>query len=310
MARFLVTGGAGFIGSNVVTSLLQGGHDVRVLDNFLTGKRENLADVLDQITLIEGDLRDPVCVNQATEQIEYILHIGALPSVPRSVAEPLLSHDINVNGTLYLLEAARQHGVKRLVFSSSSSVYGDTPTLPKHEAMPMAPLSPYAAQKAAGELYCRVYSTIYGLETVCLRYFNVFGPRQDPQSQYAAVIPKFITAFQTGNQPTIYGNGEQSRDFTYVENVVVANIAATTAPEAAGKTFNVACGSRLTVNEIARKISTLLGTENTPVYAPARPGDVKHSLADISQAQHLLQYSPLIDIDTGLQKTIAWFSNR
>lgn len=310
MAEYLVTGGAGFIGSNVVCKLLELGHHVRVLDNFLTGKRENLAEVIGDITLIEGDLRDLETVKQASTGIDYTLHIAALPSVPRSVADPLQSHDINVDGTLHVLEAARQQGVKRVVFSSSSSVYGNTPTLPKHEDMPVSPLSPYAAHKAAGELYCRVYSNIYRLETVCLRYFNVFGARQDPKSQYAAVVPRFITAFQTGSQPTIYGDGEQSRDFTYIENVIAANISASTAPDVAGEVINVACGSRITVNELALRIGALLGKEVSPEYTPPRQGDVKHSLADVSKAQRLLKYANLIDIDTGLQKTIEWFADR
>ncbi len=309
MAKYLVTGGAGFIGSNVVCKLLQLGHQVRVLDNFVTGKRENLADVIDDIRLIEGDLRDIETVREAVEGVDYILHIAALPSVPRSVADPLLTHDMNVDGTLHVLETARQQGVKRVVFSSSSSVYGNTPTLPKHEDMPLSPLSPYAAHKAAGELYCSVYSNIYGLETVCLRYFNIFGPRQDPKSQYAAVVPKFISAFQTGGQPTIYGDGEQSRDFTYVDNVVTANITASTAPEAVGEVINVACGSRISINELARKIGALLGKTVNPTYDPPRAGDVKHSLADISKAQRLLDYSNLIDIDSGIQKTIEVFTS-
>ena len=309
MARYLVTGGAGFIGSNIVHALLALNHDVKVLDNFLTGKRENLAPVRDQITLIEGDLRDLATVTQACEAVDYVLHLGALPSVPRSVADPLLSHEINVTGTLNVLEAARQQRVKRVVFSSSSSVYGDTPTLSKQEAMPVRPLSPYAAHKAAGEFYCRVYDTIYHLETVCLRYFNVFGPRQDPLSQYAAVIPKFITAFRTGNQPIIYGDGEQSRDFTYIENVVAANLAAAVAPKAAGETINIACGLRITVNELARKIGALLGKDVRPHYEAGRAGDVKHSLADIGKAAQLLNYANLVDIDAGLQKTVTWFLN-
>jgi len=309
MARYLVTGGAGFIGSNVVYHLLELKHEVKVLDNFLTGKRENLAPVLDQITLIEGDLRNFATVLQACHAIDYVLHIAALPSVPRSVADPMLSHNINVTGTLYVLEAARQQNVKRVVLSSSSSVYGDTPTLPKQEDMPVRPLSPYAAHKAAGEFYSRIYATIYHLETVCLRYFNVFGPRQDPLSQYAAVIPKFISALQAGGQPTIYGDGEQSRDFTYIDNVVAANIAAATAPHAAGEIINIACGVRITINELAHKIGTLLGKNVQPQYVPARPGDVKHSLADISKAERLLNYSNRVDIDAGLPKTVDWFVN-
>ncbi len=307
MATYLVTGGAGFIGSNIVWKLVELGHDVRVLDNFLTGNRENLSAILDKIALIEGDIRDVEAVQQASRNVDYVLHIAALPSVPRSVANPLLSHEINITGTLNVLEAGRQQKVKRVVISSSSSVYGNAPVLPKHEAMPLSPLSPYAAHKASGELYCRVYANIYRLETVCLRYFNVFGPRQDPKSQYAAVIPKFVTALQTGGQPTIFGDGKQSRDFTYVDNVVAANIAAATASDASGEVINIACGSRITVNELALRIGKTLGKKVAPQYDPPRVGDVKHSLADISKAQKLLNYSTLVDIDTGLQKTIDTF---
>ncbi len=307
MPTYLVTGGAGFIGSNIVWKLVELGHDVRVLDNFLTGNRENLSEILDKIALIESDIRDFEAVQQASRNVDYVLHIAALPSVPRSVANPLLSHEINITGTLNVLEAGRQQKVKRVVFSSSSSVYGNAPVLPKHEAMPLSPLSPYAAHKASGELYCRVYANIYRLETVCLRYFNVFGPRQDPKSQYAAVIPKFVTALQTGGQPTIFGDGEQSRDFTYVDNVVAANIAAATASDASGEVINIACGSRITVNELALRIGKTLGKKVAPQYDPPRVGDVKHSLADISKAQKLLNYSTLVDIDTGLQKTIDTF---
>ncbi len=309
MAHYLVTGGAGFIGSNVIRKLLEQGHQVRVLDNFLTGKRENLTGVSNDIDLIEGDLRDFDTVKMAVKTCDYVLHIGALPSVPRSVEDPLRSHDININGTVYVLEAARQEGVKRVVFSSSSSVYGDTPTLPKQEDMPLRPLSPYATNKATGEMYCGVYYRIFQLETVCLRYFNVFGPRQDPASQYSAVIPKFIAAFQAGEQPTIHGDGEQSRDFTFVDNVVFANIAASTAPNAAGEVINIACGSRISVNELAQRIGALLGKEVNPQYSPARAGDVKHSLADITKAQNLLGYSNMIDIRDGLDKTIEWFTH-
>ena len=307
MANYLVTGGAGFIGSNVARKLLELRHQVRVLDNFLTGKRENLADIRGDIDLIEGDLRNFEAVRQAAQGVEYILHLGALPSVPRSVADPLLSHDINITGTLHVLEAARQQGVKRVVFSSSSSIYGDTPTLPKREDMPLNPLSPYAAHKAAGELYCRVYQNMFRVETVCLRYFNVFGLRQDPASQYAAVIPRFITALRSGGQPTIYGDGEQSRDFTHIDNVVTANIAASTAPDAAGEVINIACGERVTINELARRIGALLGKEAAPQYLPARAGDVKHSLADISKARRLLNYADTVNLDTGLRRTVEWF---
>lgn len=307
MANYLVTGGAGFIGSNVARKLLELRHQVRVLDNFLTGKRENLAEIRGDIDLIEGDLRNFEAVRQAAQGVDYILHLGALPSVPRSVADPLLSNDININGTLHVLEAARQQGVKRVVFSSSSSIYGDTPTLPKREDMPLNPLSPYAAHKAAGELYCRVYQNMFRVETVCLRYFNVFGLRQDPASQYAAVIPRFITALRSGGQPTIYGDGEQSRDFTYIENVVAANIAASTAPDVAGEVINIACGERVTINELARRIGALLGKEAAPQYLPARAGDVKHSLADISKARRLLNYADTVNLDAGLRRTVEWF---
>ena len=309
MTTYLVTGGAGFIGSNITRKLLETGQTVRVFDNFLTGKRANLAEIAADITLIEGDLRDFDAVQQACRGVDYVLHLGALPSVPRSVADPLLTNAININGTLNVLEAARLQRVKRVVFSSSSSVYGDTPILPKREDLPLNPLSPYACHKAAGELYCRVYNNMYKLETVCLRYFNVFGPRQDPQSQYAAVIPKFIAALQAGGQPLIYGDGEQSRDFTYVENVIFANLAAATAPKAAGEVINVACGVRITVNELAHRIGSALGKTVHPQYEPARAGDVKHSLADISKAQQLLDYTDFVNIETGLQKTIAWFTN-
>ena len=308
MAHYLVTGGGGFIGSNVVHKLLEQGHQVRVLDNFLTGKRENLADVEQDIHLLEGDFRDFDTVTKAVHTIDYILHIGALPSVPRSVADPILSNNININGTLNLLEGARHAGVQRVVFSSSSSVYGDTPTLPKQEDMPINPLSPYATHKATGEMYCRVYNNIYNLETVCLRYFNVFGQKQDPNSQYAAVIPNFIKALEHGGQPTIHGDGEQSRDFTFIENVIKANISASTAPEAAGRVMNIACGSRITINELAQKIAALLGKELKPNYVESRVGDVKHSLADITRAQTYLNYSDLVDVDCGLQKTVAWFT--
>ena len=308
MAHYLVTGGGGFIGSNVVHTLLTQGHQVRVLENFLTGKRENLADIMQDIDLLEGDFRDMETVETAVKSIDYILHFGALPSVPRSVADPILSNNININGTLNILEAARHAGVKRVVFSSSSSVYGDTPTLPKQEDMPINPLSPYAGHKATGEMYCRMYHNIYKLETVCLRYFNVFGPHQDPNSQYAAVIPNFVKALESGGQPTIHGDGEQSRDFTFIDNVIKANISASTAPKVAGQVINIACGSRITINQLAQKIANLLGKELKPNYVDSRTGDVKHSLADISKAQSLLDYRDLVDVDSGLAQTVAWFT--
>ncbi|PID56013.1 LPS biosynthesis protein WbpP [candidate division KSB3 bacterium] len=310
MAQYLVTGGGGFIGSNVVRALLARGDQVRVLENFLTGKRENLTDLLADIDLLEGDLRDLDTVEDAVRGVDYVLHIGALPSVPRSIADPLLSHAINITGTLHVLEASRRAGVQRVVFSSSSSVYGNTPILPKQEDMPVNPLSPYAGHKAAGEVYCRVYQQIYGLETVCLRYFNVFGPRQDPDSAYAAVIPNFIKTLEQGEQPVIHGDGLQSRDFTFIGNVVQANISAAVTPEAAGQVMNIACGDRMTIACLAQKIADLLGKELRPRYTASRAGDVKHSLADISRAQRLLDYRDLVDVDSGLEQTVAWFTGR
>lgn len=307
MVQCLVTGGAGFIGSHLVEALLKLGYQVRVLDNFITGKRENLSQVLSQIHLMEGDLRDFETVKKVSEGVEFIFHVGALPSVPRSVQDPITSNEINIQGTLNVLEAARQLEVKRVIFSSSSSVYGDSVILPKREDILSLPLSPYAITKLAGEYYCRVYYKIYGLETVCLRYFNVFGPKQDPNSQYAAAIPKFIMALLIDTSPTIYGDGEQSRDFTYVDNVVRANILAAKASDAAGKVFNIACGKQITLNELVKHLNTILAKKIEPVYAPSRAGDIRHSLADISQAQQILDFSPVIDFEEGLRRTTAWF---
>ncbi len=307
MIIYLVTGGAGFIGSHIVEELVRRRERVRVLDNFSTGRRENLAPFLEHVELVEGDLRDLSTVRRVAEGVDYILHQAALPSVPRSIADPLASNDSNVTGTLHLLIAARDAGVKRVVYASSSSVYGDNPTLPKREDMSPAPKSPYAVSKLAGEYYCRVFAQAYGLETVCLRYFNVFGPRQDPASQYAAVIPKFITALLRDEPPTIYGDGHQSRDFTYVSNVVRANLLAATAPDVSGRVFNVACGERYTVLDLVAVLTEILGTHITPVHTAPRPGDVRHSLADITAAREALGYRVEVNFHEGLRRTVAWY---
>lgn len=308
MATYLVTGGAGFIGSNIVTALVERGETVRVLDNFSTGHRANLAPVQDRIELLAGDLRDPEQVRRAVEGIDFVLHQAALPSVPRSIADPLTSHAVNATGTLTLLQAARQAGVKRLVQASSSSVYGDNPALPKQESMATRPLSPYAISKLAAEQYGRVFYQLYGFETVALRYFNVFGPRQDPGSQYAAVIPRFITALRRGEPPTIYGDGQQSRDFTFIANVVQANLRACTAPEAAGGVFNIACGERYSLLELMARLAEITGRPAEAHHTEPRPGDVPHSQADISLARSVLGYEPAVTLAVGLARTVDWLS--
>lgn len=305
---YLVTGGAGFIGSHIVETLVKKSEGVKVLDNFATGKRENLSPFLADIELVEGDLRNLDDVRKAVEGVEIVLHQGALPSVPKSVEDPLGSNESNITGTLNVLIASRDARVKRVVYAASSSAYGDSPTLPKEETMKPAPLSPYAIQKYVGELYCANFYHLYGLETVSLRYFNVFGPRQDPTSQYAAVIPKFITALAEGKPPTIYGDGEQSRDFTYVENVVQANLLAAEAEGVAGEMMNFACGERYTLNEILRHLQGMMKTQIEPVYTDPRPGDVKHSLADIRKSQRLLGYTPHVSLEEGLKRTVAFFT--
>lgn len=307
MTLYLVTGGAGFIGSHIVKELVRRGERVRVLDNFSTGRRENLAPFLEHIELVEGDLRDLPTVRRAVEGVDHVLHQAALASVPRSVADPLASNSANVTGTLNLLVAARDAGVRRVVYAASSSAYGDSPTLPKQEDMPTAPKSPYAVSKLAGEHYCRAFTEVYGLETVSLRYFNVFGPRQDPASQYAAVVPLFITAMLRGEPPTVHGDGLQSRDFTYVANVVHANLLATTAPGVAGRVFNVACGQRYTLLDLIASLDEIMGAHVTPVHTASRPGDVRHSLADVTAAQEALGYRAEVDFDEGLRRTVAWY---
>ena len=310
MAFYLVTGGAGFIGSNIVHFLIKKGERVRVLDNFLTGKKENLASIRDKIELIEGDIRNFEICLKATKGVDYVLHQAALPSVPRSVEDPLTTSEININGTLNILLASLKNKIKRVVYASSSSIYGDSPVLPKKEEMTPSPLSPYAITKLTGEYYCKVFYQIYGLETVILRYFNVFGPCQDPTSQYAAVIPKFIRAMLKGERPIIYGDGEQSRDFTYVENVVMANILSATKKEASGKVFNIATQKRITINELVKEINNILNTNIKPEYASPRPGDIKHSLADITAAKKILGYNPKVQFREGLEKTVNWFKNK
>ncbi len=313
--RYLVTGGAGFIGSNLVEALLAAGHTARVFDNFLTGKRENLRGFAERhpgaFELVEGDLRDLSAVRAAVEGADFVLHQGALPSVPRSVADPVLTNEINVTGTVNLLVAARDASVRRVVFAASSSAYGDTPELPKRESMTPNPKSPYAAQKLAGEHYMRIFHDVYGLETVALRYFNVFGPRQDPASTYAAVIPRFATAVTTGTAPVVYGDGLQTRDFTYIENVVQANLLACTAPrEACGKVFNIACGERVSLLDILEIVYGLAGRRVAPRFEPSRPGDVRDSLADISRAREILGYAPAVGFSDGLRRTFAHYAAR
>lgn len=309
---YLITGGAGFIGSNLAYALLAAGNTVRVFDNFLTGKRKNLAGLAEKygssFELVEGDLRDLGACRRAAEGVAYILHQGALPSVPRSVADPVLTNEINVGGTVNLLVAARDAGVRRVVFAASSSAYGDTPELPKRESMTPNPKSPYAAQKLAGEHYMRIFFEVYGLETVALRYFNVFGPRQDPKSMYAAVIPRFITSVLAGEGPTIYGDGGQTRDFTFIDNVIQANLAACSAlTSACGKVFNIACGERVSLLDILEIVYGLAGKRVTPRFEPARAGDVRDSLADISRAKELLGYDPKVPFPDGLSRTFDYF---
>jgi nucleoside-diphosphate-sugar epimerase len=302
--KALVTGGAGFIGSNLALALLARGHDVRLLDNFSTGHRANLEPL--DAEVVEGDLRSYERVAAAVGDVEVVFHQGALPSVPRSIQDPLTSTAVNVEGTLNVLLAARDAGVRRVVFASSSSVYGDAPGMPRRESQPLAPLAPYAVSKLAAEQYCMVANRVYGVETVALRYFNVFGERQDPLSGYAAVIPKFIRMMLDGQPPTIFGDGQASRDFTHVENVVEANLAAAAETAAAGRVMNIAVGSSHTLNELVSALQGLLDSELEPEYGPPRPGDVSESLADVSLARELLGYEPRVEFEEGLQRTIAW----
>lgn len=305
--KFLVTGGAGFIGSNIVEELLKRGYFVRVLDNFSTGKRENLRDFEKDIEIVEGDIRSYHTVNKAVKGVDIILHQAALPSVPRSIYDPITTNEVNVSGTLNVLEAARENNVKRIVYASSSSVYGDNPELPKHEGMMPNPLSPYAVSKLAGEKYCKVFGRLYNIETVILRYFNVFGPRQDPNSQYSAVIPKFIKLMMNDKRPTIYGDGTQSRDFTYVANVVEGNILAATKPIESGIVLNCACHGQVTLNELVAELNKLMNKNIEPIYAEPRPGDIKHSFADIDLIIKNLSYKNSVDFRKGLRQTIEYY---
>ena len=307
MQKFLVTGGTGFIGSNICRTLVSQGCFVRVIDNLLTGRMSNLADVIDGIEFIEADMGDREVALAAMKDIDVVLHQGALPSVPRSVDDPAASHRHCVDATFTLLLAARDSGIKRFVYAASSSAYGDTPTLPKIETMKPMPLSPYAVGKLVGEHYCSVFYKVFGLETISLRYFNVFGPYQDPTSQYAAAIPAFVTGILKDEPPTIYGDGEQSRDFTYIDNVVRANLLAARAEQTTGEVVNIACGRAVTVNEIIDMINASVGKNVKPVYTESRPGDVKHSLADITLAGKIIGFKPKVLFQEGLTRAIAWY---
>ena len=306
MANYLVTGGAGFIGSHLVEELVRRGERVRVVDSLITGKRQNLATV-PAVEFIEGDLAEPEVAKRAVKGMDYVLHQAAIPSVPRSVKDPITSNRANIDASLNVLVAARDAGVKRVIYAGSSSAYGDTPTLPKVETMPAAPLSPYALQKLVSEQYCQMFTNLYGLETVTIRYFNVFGPRQDPSSPYSGVISVFISALCDGRQPTIYGDGEQTRDFTYVANVVDGVLRACTATTANGEVINVATGGRISLNTLFHTLRQLLGRDVEPTYAETRPGDVKDSQADISKARRILGYEPSVSLEEGLEKTVAWY---
>ena len=304
--RILVTGGAGFIGSNIVKELIDRDQEVIVLDNFSTGKRENIFPFQSRknFKLLEGDLRSFHIVRAAVKGVDYILHQGALPSVPRSINDPITSNDVNILGTLNILEAAKEFNIKRVVYASSSSVYGNSPSLPKIETMPIAPLSPYALSKYTAERYCQIYNNIYGLETVCLRYFNVFGHNQDPTSQYSAVIPKFVKSIREGKRPVIYGDGTQSRDFTYVKNNVEANLLACKANSVAGEVFNIACGERFTLLDLVNQINSILCANVDPIFDNVRTGDVKHSLASIDKATNKLEFTVNTKFKEGLAKLI------
>ena len=307
MARCVVTGGGGFIGSHLVDALLKRGSEVVVIDNFSTGRRENLAPYAGQIALHEADLRDADAVHKACQGADYVLHQGALPSVPRSVADPLESNAVNVQGTLNVLLAARDAGVKRVVYAASSSAYGDADTDQKHEGLVPDPLSPYGVAKLTGEYYGKAFYHCYGLETVSLRYFNVFGPRQNPYSPYTGVLAIFIPKMLQGEHPVIFGDGTATRDFTYVQNTVEANLLALTAPEAPGESINLACGQRVSILQVVESINRILGTNFEPAFAPPREGDIQHSLADISKAERLLGYEPSVSFDEGLARTIEWY---
>jgi len=307
MAVYVVTGGGGFIGSHIVEELIRRGQTAKIIDNFSTGKRANVEPFKTRAEVIESDIADATNLRDVLSGVDYVIHQAAIPSVPKSMLDPVKSHHANVNGTLNLLLSARDAGVKRVVYASSSSLYGDSPTLPKHEGMMPKPLSPYGAQKLFAEMYCQVFTRAYGLETVSLRYFNVFGPRQDATSQYSGVLALFIPAVLQGRRPKIYGDGLQSRDFTYVQNVVEANLLACTVPGVGGEVFNVACGDRITVNSMLQQINKITGNDIAPIYAEPRAGDIKHSQADITRAKEHLGYEPVVTFEEGLARTIEWY---
>ena len=307
MARYVVTGGGGFIGSHIVEELVRRNETVTIIDNFSTGKHENVEPFEDDVEVIEADIAEAKNLTQFLKGADYVIHQAAIPSVPKSIIDPVKSHNANVNGTLRLLVASREAGVKRVVYASSSSLYGDSPTLPKHEGMTPNPLSPYGAQKLFGEMYCQVFTRAYGLETVALRYFNVFGPRQDATSQYSGVLALFIPAVLQDRRPTIHGDGLQSRDFTFVKNVVEANLLACKTPGVAGEVFNIACGDRITLNSMLQQINKITGKDVAPIYGDPRKGDIKHSQADITRAKERLGYQPKVSFEDGLRSTIEWY---
>ncbi|MFD1335310.1 SDR family oxidoreductase [Oceanobacillus iheyensis] len=307
MTKYLVTGGAGFVGSNIVRKLISNGESVRLLDNFSTGNKNNIADINDQVEIINGDFTNKAVVKEAMKGVDIILHQGAIPSVPKSIDNPILSNYANVNGTLTLLNAAVEEGVSRFVYAASSSAYGNNKRLPKQEDMIANPMSPYAVSKYTGELYCKVFYEIYGLETISLRYFNVFGPRQNPHSKYAAVIPAFIESIIQNQSPIIYGDGTQSRDFTYIDNVVSANLLAATAKNLKGEVVNIGTGTQIQLNDLVDRINNILGKNISAIHTKDRAGDVKHSLADIQRAKDIINYEPITTFDDGLIKTVEWF---
>jgi UDP-glucose 4-epimerase len=307
MAVYLVTGGAGFIGSNLVEELVRQGSQIRVIDNFATGKPENLTPFEGRIDFREVDIYDLKTLKEAVSGVDYVLHQAAIPSVPKSVIDPISSHNADLTGTLHVLWAAKEAGVKRLVYAASSSSYGDNPELPKREDMPSRAISPYGLMKYVGEEYCRLFTQLYGLETVSLRYFNVFGPRQDPSSPYSGVLSRFITTMLAGKRPVIFGDGEQSRDFTFVANVVRGNLLACHASGVAGKMYNLACSERISLNQVVTELNKILGTSLEPIYEASRVGDIKHSLADISRAKTGLKYAPSVQFHEGLRITVDWY---
>jgi len=307
MATILITGGAGFIGSNLAHALVARGDEVRILDDLSSGRRENLSDIAEKVSLIVGDIRNMATLQRVMAGVDYVLHHAALPSVARSVEAPLISHDVNINGTLNVLEAARQAGVKRLVYAASSSAYGETPVLPKVEHMKPEPISPYGICKLVGEYYCRVYTNTFDLPCVALRYFNVFGARQAPNSDYAAVVPKFVTLMLAGESPTVHGDGGQTRDFCYIDNVVEANLRALEAPAAPGHVYNVACGERVSLLDLVEAINVALGTHIEPQFTESRAGDIRDSLADIGAARRDLGYTGAISFRVGLLRAIDWY---